>query len=337
MLVAIDQGYGYTKAVAGEKKTVFPSVVSPASEVDLGLGKISWGHSVTVRPQGSIVKRQYFVGELALKCGLAAQLTLARNKLSREISDLLLLTAAYLVGVEGQVTLAYGLPIAYYRHQRDEAKRSLQGMAAYVSVDGGPEKYISFGHVAVFPQGVGALFSLDRLPEEGLVGLLDIGFYTTDYLLVDVRKDRVEPLPNFFGSIELGVSSAMKTFGERFLWLTGRPLSLVEIQELWGRARITFGGEKRDLEPLPGEGRLAVAQAIVEGVTAAWAQKFSYVDVIYLAGGGGLEFLGTLRQMLRKDVVLLPEPQYANALGFLRMAARQLGISHQAGSSVSSK
>ncbi|SMB96682.1 plasmid segregation protein ParM [Thermanaeromonas toyohensis ToBE] len=329
MLLAVDQGYGYTKAVAGGKKVVFPSVISPAGETDLGLGKISWGHLVTVRSQSSTVRRQYFVGDLALKCGVAAQLTLARNKLSREISDLLLLTAAYLAGAEGQVTLAYGLPIAYYRHQRDEARRSLQGMAAYVCVDNGPEKYISFGHVAVFPQGVGALFSVDRLPEEGLVGLLDIGFYTTDYLLVEVRKDRVDPLPNYFGSIEIGVSSAMKAFGERFLKVTGRPLSLVEIQELWGRSRITFEGEKLELEPMQNESRIAVAQAIVEGVSAAWAQKSSYVDVIYLAGGGGLEFLPVLRQMLRKDVILVPEPQYANALGFCRMALRQLGVDNR--------
>ncbi|SMB95787.1 plasmid segregation protein ParM [Thermanaeromonas toyohensis ToBE] len=333
MLVAIDQGYGYTKAVAGEKKAVFPSVVSPASETDLGLGRVSWGHCVTVRPQGSMVKRQYFAGELAVRCGLAAHLTLARDKLSRDISVLLMLTAAYLAGTEGQVTLAYGLPIAYFRHQRDEARRSLQGTAAYVSVDNGPEKYISFNHVAVFPQGVGALFSVDRLPQEGLVGLLDIGFYTTDYLLVDVRKDRVEPLPNYFGSMEIGVSSAMKAFGDRFLRLTGRPLSLVETQELWGKSRLTFEGQKLDLEPLQEESRVVVAQAIVEGITAAWAQKLSYVDVIYLAGGGGLEFLSTLRQSLRRDVVLVPEPQYANALGFYRMALKHLGAgSKSAGS-----
>lgn len=52
----------------------------------------------------------------------------------------------------------------------------------------------------MYPQRVGALFVLDRLPEEGLGGLLDIGFFTTGYLLVDVRKDRLEPLPSFFGS-----------------------------------------------------------------------------------------------------------------------------------------
>ncbi|MGI9951279.1 ParM/StbA family protein [Moorellaceae bacterium AZ2] len=331
MLLAIDQGYGYTKAVAGEKKTAFPSVVSPASEADLGLGSVSWGHILTIRPQGTMVKKQYFVGELALKCGVAAQLTLARNKLSRDITDILLFAAAYLMDAEGQVTLAYGLPIAYYRHQKDIARRSIQDMAAYVSVDGGPEKYIAFSGVSVYPQGVGALFALDRLPEEGLVGLLDIGFYTTDYLLVDVRKDRVEPLPSFFGSVELGVSSALKTFGEQFLRLTGRPLSLVEAQELWGKSRITFEGQKLELEPLQTESRLVAARAIAEAVAAAWAQKLSYVDVTYLAGGGSLEFAGILKQLLGMDLVMVPEPQYANALGFLRMAGRHTGMSSRAG------
>lgn len=324
MIVAIDLGYGYTKAVSNKGKVVFPSAVSPSSDDDLGLGGSSPGYRVELRVSASVVKKRYFAGELALKRTRSAQMTLARDKFTRDSALLLTLTGAYLVGAEGRTGLAYGLPLAYYRSQKDEVRKHLSGFAAYISVNDGPERYIAFEDVVIFPQGVGALFGVDELPEEGIVGLVDIGFYTCDYLLVEVHRDGVEPYPAFSSSVELGVSTAIKEFAERFRRETGRPLSLVEAQGLWGKQHTTFYGRKMDLTQLLEEARNAAGSAIVEEVTAAWSEKLDFIDRIYLAGGGSMEFLPVLRQRLRKDVVLVKEPQFANALGFYRMAQRYL-------------
>lgn len=46
----------------------------------------------------------------------------------------------------------------------------------------------------VFPQGVGAVYAQEDLPEEGLVGLLDIGFFTTEHILFECTPEEFIPL-----------------------------------------------------------------------------------------------------------------------------------------------
>ncbi|MGI9862927.1 ParM/StbA family protein [Moorella naiadis] len=323
MFVAVDLGYGYTKAVSSKARTVFPSAIAPYSEnvIDAGL---EIGYVVELRPAGSMIKKQYFIGEMALKRGRAVQMTLAREKFAQEASLLLTLAGAYLAGAEGQVDLAYGLPLAYYKTQRAEAQKALQGFAAYIKIDGGPEKYIAFNGVYIFPQGVGALFSLDSLPKEGLVGLIDVGYYTCDYLLVGLRPNGVEPLPAFMSSIEVGVSTALKEFAEKFQRVTGRPLSLTEANNLWGRDTITFAGKKMDIGGMVEEARQETGRTIADSIMAAWSEKIDFLDLILLAGGGSLEFLNILQRQFGRHVEIMPDPQYANALGFYKMASRQV-------------
>lgn len=323
MLISIDLGYGYTKAISNKNRAVFPSAIAPYSDSVVDTGK-DIGYMVELRPAGSMVKKQYFLGEMALRRGRAVQMTLAREKFAQEASLLLTLAGAYLVGAEGQVDLAYGLPLAYYKTQRADAQKALQGFAAYIKIDDGPEKYIAFNGVYIFPQGVGALFSLDRLPKEGLVGIIDVGYYTCDYLLVELRPDGVEPLPAFMSSIEVGVSTALKEFAEKFQRTTGRPLSLTEANNLWGRDTITFAGRKMDIGGMVEEGRQETGRTIANSIMAAWSEKIDFLDLILLAGGGSLEFLNIIQRQFGRHVEIMPDPQYANAVGFYKMASRQV-------------
>lgn len=100
--------------------------------------------------------KKYFVGELALReGGQAATFTMEREKHLHPNHDVLLLAAARLLGACGGETLVAGLPVAYYRTQKQELERHLMGLHANVSVDGSPFTRISFGKVIVYPQGAG--------------------------------------------------------------------------------------------------------------------------------------------------------------------------------------
>lgn len=322
LLVSVDLGYGFTKAVSEKSKIIFPSAVAAGSELDLGLGSKKAGHLVQFRPAGSTVRQQFFAGELAVREGRAAQVSLAREKFVYETSLFLTFTAVYLAGGEGRVTLAYGLPVAYYRHQKDAVRAAFGGRAAYVGVDGGPEKYISLSAVHVFPQGVGALFSGEALlPKEGLVGVIDVGYYTTDYLLVELTEKGANPLSGYTSSVELGVSTALKLFAEAFQRSTGKPLSLTDAQILWARKQVAFAGSRMNIEPLAEEARKAAGNSIAEAVRAAWSERIDFVDQVLLAGGGALEFFPILLSQFF-DVQLIPDAQFANALGFYKMAQK---------------
>jgi plasmid segregation protein ParM len=326
VVLAVDQGYGYTKAVCGPNRAVFPSAASgsPAGALaDLDLGGRRPGHVVSIR-EGAGAPREYLVGEAALRAGRAVEFTLAREKFRRGFSRVLLFAAACLVGAAGEAVLACGLPLAYYRHQRRQVREALLGAGAWVSVDGGPERRIAFREVLVFPQAVGALFAAGGLPERGLVGLVDVGYYTTDYLLVELEAGGASPLGNYCSSVEVGVHTALKLFSEEFQRRTGKPLSLVDAQELWSKEEVSFAGARLDLKEMVAEARQAAGKSIAEAVQAAWSEKIDFLERVLLAGGGALEFLPSLSALFCNSEVV-QDPQFANALGFLKMAGRALG------------
>lgn len=324
MLISIDLGYGYTKAVSEKGRVIFPSVVAPAPD-GLDYGK-AFGHVMEFRKPGEAQKEIVAVGDLALKEGRAAQLTLSRSKFQRETAVLLSLAAVYLAGGDGLVDVALGLPLAYYRSQKKEVLRLFCGINAYVSVGGNGERYISFADVRVFPQAVGALYAQEKIPDRGLLGVIDVGFNTTDFVLVECFPDDIAPLRSYTSSVEEGVSTALKVFANEFNRATGAPLSLTDAQEIWisGRREITFRGRLLDVGPMVDRARQAVGRSIAEAVYSAWSEKADLVDKILLAGGGALDFRDEIVRLF-PQAETVPDPQWANVKGFYRLAC---GVQH---------
>jgi plasmid segregation protein ParM len=328
-MLGIDIGYGFTKAVSAEsKRACFPSLVAPAGHdqaLDLGFGGPAPGHRVTVRRIDGQVQ-EYLVGEAAQGSFLASGFLGAEKP--AELHDLLLLTAACLVGAGSaafppvQVDLAVGLPLAFYKSQKDALKTRLEALAAWVSVDGGPERYISFRRVLVVPQGAGVVFAQGLPKGRGYAGVIDTGQYTTDFLLVDLKTGR--PVVEASGSVEAGCHLVSQRVAQAYLARTGRPLPpRMErriLDDLAGTGRTVFRGGELDLSR---EYRQAVddtAEAVARQVLSAWRDFADMISVTYLAGGGAL-LLGERLARAFPNPVLVEDPVYANALGYLRMLA----------------
>ena len=231
MLLSIDVGYGFTKAVTREGcKISFPSVTAPAN-VDLfgGVFSNNIGHRVEIATLND--SREILIGNLAMN-SVAAQNFVARHEKPAEVHDVLLLTAAYLCGAgsfsevhKKETDLVVGLPLSFYRGQKNALKERLSKISAWVSVDGRERRYISFNKVMVFPQGTGALVSLgDALPESGMIGLIDIGTYTTDFMLFEVKNGMPIPILDACGSAEAGIYLAQRAIASEFEKRTGSPL-----------------------------------------------------------------------------------------------------------------
>ncbi|WP_258360178.1 ParM/StbA family protein [Moorella sulfitireducens (nom. illeg.)] len=236
--IGVDVGYGFVKVVSPAARVSFPAVVAPYIENPLaGVFHDGTGHKVRLQKASGEVEDK-LVGEAALR-SLAVTATLSREK-PAAFHDLMLLAAAYLAGAGDrgpfpkQVDLAVGLPLAYFRAQKDALKKRLEGMAAWVSVDGGEERYISFGKVMVFPQGAGVVLAGElALPGKGYLGVVDAGIYTTDYLLFEDRGDGVpRPLPEACGSLEVGVHLVHRALAAEFQRQTGAPLAPVMYQDV---------------------------------------------------------------------------------------------------------
>ncbi|MCL6477035.1 MAG: ParM/StbA family protein [Peptococcaceae bacterium] len=322
-MIAVDVGYGLTKAVSLNGAMVdFLSVIAPVrADMLNGLFGSGPGHHVRIRRVSGDVEEK-LVGEAA-QSSVAALTTLAREK-HAAVHNVLLLTGAYLAGAgetgitPGQTDIAVGLPLAFYKAQKEALIRHLQSLAVWVSVDGGPEKYISFNKVVVFPQGAGvALAEISKLT--GLTGIVDVGTYTTDYLLMEVRSGQPVPNPDGCGSVEAGVYLFHRAVASEFQGQAGAPLPPEMVPAVAEKALAGHPVKyyNRDIV-LSGvqKARREIGENIAQKVLAAWGSRAGYVEQTLLAGGGSLLFREELMKAL-PNARVVDDPLYANAKGYL--------------------
>ncbi|MGQ9498757.1 MAG: ParM/StbA family protein [Desulfotomaculales bacterium] len=319
MLIAVDVGYSHVKAISEEgRRALLPSVVAPYRELVLAdLSRDGVGHVVEIkRPSGEVTK--YFVGELAVREGQVPIFTLARDKYLLPEQDALLLAAARLLGTGQGTVLVAGLPVTDYRERKETLRRHLEALAAWVSVDGEKHVWVTFSRIVVYPQGAGALLTVPDLPEDGLVAVVDVGYKTTDYVTAQIVNGAVQPVSRLCGTVDCGVHQVLEAVAQEFQTRTGAPLDPVRAGEVAARGKVFFRGKEIDLAPAVAAARRDVARAIAGRVLAALGDRADFVRRIYLAGGGA-QALPDLPAMF-PVAEILPDPQWANAVGFLKAA-----------------
>ncbi len=328
MNISVDVGYSQVKAVADNGRRVqFPSAVAPARQDPVhGIIKESCDYRVGVRSGLEIEEK--LVGCAALQSAACIS-TVAREK-PAHIHDLLVTSAAYLLGAGktglfsgDKMNMSLGLPLAYFRSQREELRHRILGLGCNLKINEGPEKYISFQEVQVYPQGLGILLGLSRLPERGLVGMIDIGCYTSDYLVFEMNNGHAIPIPEACGSVEAGVQLIESSLKASFQAMTGAALPsymMAEAMELAAAARpLRFQGRDIDLALPFKQSCRDTGRKIVEEVRNAWGRRAEYLNLSALAGGGAIVFKEELRGAF-PDMITLADPAFANAEGFLRLA-----------------
>jgi len=330
LLVSIDVVYGFTEAVTDSgHRTALPSVVAPA-HMDLfnGIFNNGVGRKVAVHTLNG--SQEKFVGELALN-STAAQHFVARHEKPADLHDLLLLTAAYLCDAgsfsavsQRKDDLVVGLPLSFYRAQKDILKDRLSRMSAWVSVDGKEKKYISFNKVMVFPQGAGALVSLgSKLPKSGMIGLIDVGTYTTDFMMFEIKNGMPIPMPDACGSAEAGIYLVQRAIASEFEKQTGSPLPQRMYQKAMEMVRDgkPISSESRNIDLYSGwkQAQKEVGETIAGHIMALWGDRTGFLDMTVFAGGGSIWF-GEILEKIFSNSKYADDAVFANAVGFMRMA-----------------
>ncbi|MQL52764.1 hypothetical protein GFC01_10920 [Desulfofundulus thermobenzoicus] len=335
-VLAIDVGYGYTKAISSlGKKIIFPSVIAPARELALeafqgvNLRDTNVGHLVKIiRGTEGGPEEAYFVGDLALREGENVQHTLDRNKHEHPMHDVVLLTAAALcwdwprrpaLWSSGSVRpkLVVGLPAGDWSKGHEKLARHMAGLAGWVSVDGSEPVWISFNYPLVYPQGAAALLTAPDLPEDGVTALVDVGRKTTDCVAVKIENGVSTGLEKTMcGSVNLGASALEKAVAESFKNKTGTLLPHAQALEAMRTGYVWYRGERIELTGEIEKAKKQTARAIADEVFKLWGSRGEFVRKVYLAGGGA-EALPLLRELF-PAAQILPDAQWANARGFLK-------------------
>lgn len=318
MQISIDVGYSQVKAMSQNgDKILFPAVkASIANDPTMGMFK-QLGHHVQIKKFNST--QDELVGEGALR-SLNATTTLTREK-SAEIHDLFILTAAYLCGASGFTDLAVGLPLAYYRFQKQELQQRLQKISAHLIVDDGPERYINISKVSVFPQGVGVLLSDGlAMAHSGRIAVIDIGFYTTDYLLFEIIDGSPIPIPEFCGSLDAGIHLVSRGITTAYQEITGALAPKFLLNSLIAGEIVYFNGQALKLNMELDNVLKRSAEQITQSILAAWSQQADNISQTILAGGGSI----LLNRYLNFPNIVLPkDPVFANTEGFLSLLNHQ--------------
>ena len=324
MRVAIDVGYGYSKAVGSAgRRVIIPSTVGPARmarglAAAFGDGRHRDGHDVTITVGGE--DRAYMIG------AATGQRSWTTEAAERSGYLPLALTAAALAGADGDTDLLVGLPLAMWLRpeQRRALRGEMRGVEATVALDGRKERPINVSGVQVLPQGAGAFaLALQTDPSLGErpVGLIDVGYRTTDYVAMRRTAGAVVPDEAACGSIDLGAGRVFESVRQALSDRSGVMLPEGAIEDAIANygGRLSIRGQDYDAAALVDAGAAALATAIEEQMRRLWTDRLDLMGAVLLAGGGGDLLHRHLRRLHPKTQVL-QRPIYANAEGYLLMA-----------------
>lgn len=246
--LSVDIGYRGVKAIsANNKRVLVPSIVAPFRELPLyDLSRNGTGYVVDIRKtNGSSSK--YFVGDLAVREGRgAATFTMDRKKHLHQNHDVLLLAVARILGAMAGSMVVVGLPVAYYREQKEELALYIECLHGDVSVNGSKYERVSFDEAKVYPQAARALLTVDNLPSRGLVLVADIGQKTTDFVGAEVGGGIARPVSSPCDSIEIGVHDIFDAISAEFRSVTGAPIDPALVSEIFTYGSISFQGRELD-------------------------------------------------------------------------------------------
>lgn len=333
--MSIDVGYGYTKGTTNGKQVGFPSLVapyevSPFEGNNNGLIDTTVQHRVSIRT-GSVLSDKV-VGNAARRSSSAQRM--AGDEKPSEMHDILMLTCIALL-LEGQpqevkIDLALGLPLSYFRSQKEKLQKRISCMAGRIKVDNQLERHISFSSVSIYPQGMGAIVASGvKPPTDGYIGLIDLGTYTTDFLLLEFEDSRSFPVNECCRSISVGIEQLYKSLDIEFQKQTQHILPPRMYQQVLDKTfknkPIPHAQGSLDLRTAFDKGQEEVSDAIASYIASNWGDRVQFLQATILAGGGAQYFIDKLKNAL-PNIVVVSDPVFANAQGYYQMIQQQLKL-----------
>ncbi len=330
MRVAIDIGYGFVKAMNEKGVTTrFPSVVAIDRSTKMRNILKFQDEDYTVRiwdTADTAQYKSYLVGDAAMVGGSGIRTWEDKAVENTNLQTLIATAAALLCGDE-EIDLAVGLPLTYYRAQKDEVTELLRQMNVQVAIGEQQAKQVKIRSVYVFPQGAGAYYAacltIDgevRNPHlvNSPVGLIDIGYRTTDILVMAKGKKGLMPREDLSGGIDLGMKHAYHMIQDDVEELVNKTVDFFAIEKaiLWDKGKFLHKGLEISLKEYEFAAYEELAQQISAKVKMRWGDELDGLSAVIVAGGGG-ESLEPYLKLAFPSLIKIENAAFANVEGFL--------------------
>lgn len=324
---AIDVGYGNTKYLSLVTSNdiqcgIFPSLAPQASSgPDLAAGLMQRRNTVVVEVDGV----KYEVGKDARLAQDASHGRILDPDYSMTDSHMALIRGAlYYMGQPKIDLLVLGLPVnTFEKYNVQLAKRVIgKHPVPFREKDGSmSQREIEVANCRVIPQPIGAFFdyatktrTYDRMRSQMNL-LIDIGFYTLDWLVAD----GVKMVNARSGAHNGGMSAVIRAMADAIGGQIGEQISDLSILEEAIRTGTnpSFYGKPFDITEHQKLGK-AKAEQFVSVLVNKVGSALDISNII-LAGGGAEFFKDVLADKFpRHEIITTSDPVFANVRGFQR-------------------
>ena len=330
-VLGIDIGFGFTKATDGNNSLIFKSLYGEAAELQF------WANFADETPTDhihvTIDGESYFVGDLAEQQSSVLHYTLDQERLITQYVKILALTVAGMFIPQGgsatePFSVVSGLPIGHFKENHDRFNELLTGhhTVVYHSHDGKEKtKEVHIDKVRMLPQPMGSL--LNRMMDDSgkifdielagqKVGVVDIGFRTTDFAILD----RMRYINRGSKTIDTGISKGFSVIAGKLQEKCNVNVELYRLYQAAETGSIKMRGHGFSFAKVRDQVYSQLASSIANEVSRLWADDWD-IDTIILSGGGCRELAPYLQPMIVGNVVsvdLSKDPRLNNVLGYLK-------------------
>jgi plasmid segregation protein ParM len=325
--LGIDVGFGFTKASNGNNRVLFKSIIGDYADIQFRSELEE--PSSTQNLQVTIEDQSYFVGDLAEQQSSFRQFTLDQSKLLTDFVQILALTAAGLCAEDGHaINVVSGLPVGYFKQDAKKFKDILTGshQITFHQRGGGKNtKNIQINKVKMVPQPLGSLINLlmdengkiiDRQLAKQKIGIVDIGFRTTDFILCDQLKyiDRGS------STVKNGISNCFSIIADKLRQQSGVNVELYRLYKAVRKGSIKIKGSEYSLVNLRDKVYAHAAGKLANEINRLWADDWD-IDSIILTGGGSMELSTHLHPLIEGHVIPVEkgdDTRFNNVLGYIK-------------------
>lgn len=313
-IIGIDIGFGFCKVFSDNGIHIFPSVIGPYDEAAL---KVSGLKNPTFEHEAVFLEnRRYLIGESAVKYADRVYLSREKDWMDTSTYRCLLYHSLRLAGVYSKtyapesIVIATGLPVTHYRSCRGKLVDLIKKLTH-------PDL-----SVKVTLQPLGSYFDYflddngivrDRELISGRIGIIDIGFYTTDYVTVE----DLNLVRNLLDTSEGGMSSVYQDIARDIYNEYGVKKEIYEVEKILKDGYIKVYGEKKDISDIVRPRLDSFATEIESTARILWKDGAG-IDRVLLTGGGAEAMKDYLN--FYKHTTFVPESQIANVRGYVKFA-----------------
>jgi plasmid segregation protein ParM len=326
-VLGIDVGFGFTKVSNGRQSYIFQSIIG--DPVDIQFRTNFGANEFTENLHVTIDKKSYFVGSYASRQSAVREFTLDQERLVSDFVRILAITAAGIYAEEGiTMNVISGLPVAYLGHDNEAFAKTLQGehSVSYHMPDGtSTSKRLTINTVQLMPQPLGSVFNI-LMDENGRVvnrdlanqkvGVVDIGFKTTDFTVFD----RMKYIERSSSTTDLGISKSFLAIAEKLKKESGVQVELYRLFEAVDSGHIKIKGKEYNIANLRDRVFEYAAREIVSSMDRLFADEWD-MDYLILTGGGAKALYEYIMPIVNMDVLPFDRTKdirFNNVMGYLK-------------------